>query len=98
MFNPAIAIIAKRKKIIRQFRAANATVPERAIDPFILGLCHGFVFRKLVVRGILIETTRNLFYLDEAREQIYRESRRKMGLVMMAVILVVLAAYMYITK
>jgi len=98
MFNSAIAIVAKRKRIIRQFRAANATVPERAIDPFILGLSQGLVFRKLVVRGILIETTRNLFYLDEAREQTYRESRRKMGLVMMAVILVALAAYMYTTK
>jgi len=98
MFNPAIAAVAKRNKIIRRFRAANATVPERAIDPFILGLRHGLVFKKLVVRGILVETTRNLFYLDEARELTFNASRRKITLLLLAILLVALTLHLYFSK
>ena len=96
MFNPGIAIIAKQKKIIRRFKDVNATTPQLAIDPFVLGLKNGLVFKRLVDRSVLVEANPNLFYLDEERADIYRANRRKVALVLMAVLLVIFAVFCFI--
>ncbi len=62
------------------------------------GLSRGPVFMRLVAKRILIEASPNLFYLDEVRAQIHATGRRTIALVLWAVILVVLVAYLYLTK
>ena len=98
MFNPLAAIVAKQSKMASRFRNANATNPARAMDPIILGLSRGPVFTRLVAKRILIEASPNLFYLDEVRAQIHTTGRRTIALIFWAVILVVLVAYLYLTK
>ena len=95
MFNPGIAIIAKQKKIICRFRDVNATTPSFAIDPFVLGLRNGLAFKRLVDRSVLVEASPNLFYLDEARSDIYHANRRRIALVLMAVLLVVFTIFCF---
>jgi len=93
MFNPGIEVIAKQKKIIGRFQTANATTPERAIDPFILGLKNNRIFRKLVSRRILVEVSSSLFYLDELRAKVYRVTRRRIAFGIMIVLLVAFTVF-----
>ncbi len=51
-----------------------------------------------MARGILVETTRNLFYLDEARELTFNASRRKITLLLLAILLVALTLHLYFSK
>ncbi len=89
MFNPGIAVIAKQKKIIRRFKNIDATTPERAIDPFVLGLKNGIIFRRLVGRGILIEASPSLFYLDEQQAEVFSALRRRVAFGVMIVLSVI---------
>lgn len=74
---PAFVSLAKAKKIIKHFNEAGAYNQNSAISPDRSGLRKGFIFKRLVRKGILMETTENRYYLDFENLQHYRATRAK---------------------
>ena len=82
----ATAIIAQRNKIIRRFKQAGATSPDRPIDPATLQIRQSLIFNKLVRDGVLVKVSAHHFYLNESRATEYRTQRQQVVLVVLAVI------------
>lgn len=73
---PAFVSLAKAKKIIRHFNEAGAYNAGSAISADSIGI-RGFIFRRLIRKGILVEVTGNRYYLDFEMLKLYRASRAK---------------------
>lgn len=93
--NIAPIIAGKQKQILRRFRAGGATSADRARSPEELGCRISIVFRGLVRRGLLVETSEGRYYLDSQRTDEFLERRRKgvlFALLLTLVIVLVLLA------
>jgi len=92
----AIAVAARRNRIIRGFRKAAALSPESAQT--LESLARGHIFGRMVKSGVIKEETGGRFWLDEAAEKAGERARVKFavigvisGLVVVGVILGVVA-------
>ena len=59
--------VVEKRRLLRVFRIASATSPKGTIVPKEYSIEKGPVFRRMVERGILKETSQGWFYLDEGR-------------------------------
>jgi hypothetical protein len=88
----APAIIAlKMRRYKAAFRAAGAVSPATAMRPAEAGLRESVIFHKLVRQNILVAAGDGRYYLDERRDVVVRHNKRKIVMVLLAVILVLLA-------
>lgn len=92
---PAFVSMAKAKKIIRHFNEAGAYNASSAISTDGSGIRKGFIFRRLVRKGILMETSESRFYLDFENLQHYRASRAKrISFILFLIIIFILAGWL----
>jgi hypothetical protein len=86
---------SKRLVFIRQFRAAGATDPQRAIKLSELGRQQDEVFREMRDLGVFLSAENGKFYLNEpvADEmlQLWKRSRRIKNLVLCIAMVIVFA-------
>ena len=87
---PAI-IAMKMRRYKEAFRAAGAVTPATAMRPDEVGLRKSVIFDKLVRQRVLVAAGDGRYYLDETRDATVRRSKRKLVLVLLAIILVLLA-------
>lgn len=92
----AAGIIRKQKDIVAAFRTGGATSPKSANTTAALGIHQGFVFERLGQRGVLKQASPERWYLDEARWEEHRSTRRRLALLMVGAILIIGAALMLI--
>ncbi|MGH7702086.1 MAG: hypothetical protein ACREMO_03270 [Gemmatimonadales bacterium] len=80
--------IRKQKEIVALFRAARATAPDRATTPAALGVHQGLAYRKLRGHAVLREASEGRLYLDEVAWTALQTRRRRLGLTILAMVLV----------
>ena len=92
--SPIPAVIAVQlRKIISRFEQHDAFTPDRAVSPEEIGLSKNFIFRRLVTRGVLRETTTNRYCLDREKLADFNDLRRKKILIIMGIIIIVILIY-----
>ena len=83
------AIVLKQNRLMRTFRAAGATSPATATTPEDIGCRQGWIFRRMVERGVFIPAGNDKFYLDEEAARTFVQRRRLKALIALAVVVVV---------
>ncbi len=82
----AAVIVARQNKLIRRFREAGAVAPEFARSPEDLGCRNSWIFRRLVTRGVFVETKPGRYYVDEIAADNFVRVRRAKALGMLAIV------------
>ncbi len=90
------ALFSQRQRVIRRFKEAGATAPQRAIDPATHHIRQSLVFNQLVKEKVLIKADAHHFYLDEARATIYRDQGTSTIILILIVIAIAIALYFFV--
>lgn len=92
MATPIVAVIIRREhEVIAAFRGAGATSRATALPLHSLCIDDGSGFRHLLAQAVIHEAHPGTFYLDEATLSAVRAIRRRIMLVMGAVLIVIAA-------
>ena len=83
----AAVIQRKEREIVNTFRGAGATSADRARDPSELGVAKHLAFERLTRRAVLREAGAGKYYLDEPSWNALRGIRRRLAIVMLAIII-----------
>ena len=94
--NTEAASANQRTRIIRRFKDAGATAPDRAIDPATHQIHQTFVFNKLVREGVLIKSRSHHYYLNEVRAAQYEQQRYQTLLAIMIFLILALAVFLFL--
>jgi hypothetical protein len=84
----AAVIHLKQNRLMRYFRAAGATSPATARTTKDIGCRQGWIFRRLVARGVFVPVGDGKFYMDEEEARDFVQRRRVKVLLIVAVALV----------
>lgn len=87
----AAVIIMRRKRLIRRFREAGATAPERAIPFGEVGIRRSWIFDQMLSRGVFLEAGPDRYYVDERAAEAYLLAQRRWALMVVGVLLASLA-------
>ena len=72
-------IIIRQNRLMRRFADAGATTPDAARNLADFGCRDGWVFRRIVSRGVFVSVESDRFYLDRAAaREFVRQRRTKM--------------------
>jgi hypothetical protein len=82
----AAVIVARQNKLIRRFREAGATTPKFARSLEDLGCRNSWIFRRLVTRGIFVETKPGRYFVDEFAADEFVRVRRTWALGVLAIV------------
>lgn len=94
----AAVIARKRKRIVQAFVTARATSPETAQTLEQLGLPGGFLMHVQKLKGVLVEVDAGRYCLDMAREEQVTRIRRRLGLTIGALGIVLVLAIWYFSR
>ena len=90
----AVAIMRRREQeVVEDFRAAGAISPATAQSYNAIGLGESMALRRLNDRAVIREAAPGLWYLDEEVWTAVRRTRRRVGLVMLVVVLMLFAGF-----
>jgi hypothetical protein len=94
---PAVAAVMRRREqeVVDDFRAANATSPERAQPYEALGFGESLALKRLHNRAVIREAAPGRFYLDEEVWAAVRRTRRRIATVIILMILILAAGIMF---
>ena len=84
----AVAAIMRRREreVVDDFRAAGATSRETAQSYTAIGLGQSLGLRRLRVRAVIREAAPGTYYLDEEVWTAVQNTRRRIGLVFLAIL------------
>jgi hypothetical protein len=85
----AAGIVRRQKKIAALFQATGATSPDRATTAAALGIDEGLAFRILLRNDILRTVRGDRLYLDESGWEALQARRRRMAILIPAILLLV---------
>jgi len=85
-------IIIKQNQYMRIFRKAEAVDRGRAKPLDVLGLRETGIFRRMVDKGVFINTGGNLYYMDPGAAKEFIAARRKRVFLMLVLALIALLA------
>ena len=83
------AVIMHQNRLMRRFQDAQATSPKSAVTLADLGCRNSWVFRRMVARGVFVETGDGRYYMDEKAAQWFVKMRRRRMLTFLAVAVVI---------
>lgn len=69
-------VIIRQNRLMRRFADAGATTPEAARMPAELECQDGWVFRRMVSRGVFVSVEGDRFYMDRAAAREFVRQRR----------------------
>jgi hypothetical protein len=78
-------VVMQQNRLIRRFRDVEATETESARTLTEIGCRNSWVFRRMVARGVFIETADSRFYLDEDAKRRFVKRRRRVMFIFLAV-------------
>jgi hypothetical protein len=89
---PAVAAMLRRKEreVVEDFRAANATSPERAQSYSAIGLGDSLAIKRLRNRAVIREAAPGTYYLDEEVWAAVRRTRARVATVVISMLLFIL--------
>lgn len=76
----------REREVVDDFRAAGATSRERAQSYTAIGLGQSLGLRRLRVRAVIREAAPGTYYLDEEVWTAVRNTRRRIGMVFLAIL------------
>ena len=82
------AIILHQNKLMRRFRQAGATSAAEARRLEELPCRNSWIFRRLVSRGVFVETKPGRYYMDEQSAAEFVRQRRSRMLWVLAIVIV----------
>lgn len=90
----AIAIMRRREReVVDDFRAAGAISHATAQSYNAIGLGESMAVRRLHDRAVIRESAPGLWYLDEEVWTAVRRTRRRLAVVMLAIVLMLFAGF-----
>ena len=84
----AAAILMKQNRIIRRFTELRAVSPDTAVSLEATGYRQSWIFRRLMARGVIVET-KDGYYLDEPAAEQFITNRRTRMLIITGVLCVI---------
>jgi uncharacterized membrane protein YidH (DUF202 family) len=85
-------LIRRQRRIMRRFRDAVAASPDVAVSLDSHGVRRSLACRRLIARGVLVETVEGLRWLDEGRAGALHTSRRNVSIIVAFVLVLLLVA------
>ena len=79
-------VVTLQNRLMQRFRDAKATAPQSAITLEDIGCQNSWVFRRMVARGVFIETGEGRYYMDEDAARRFVRRRWRVMLIFLAVI------------
>lgn len=83
------AVVMHQNRLMRRFQDAQATDPKSAVTLAELGCRNSWIFRRMVARGVFVETGDSRFYMDEKAAQSFVKMRWRRMLTFLAVAVVI---------
>ena len=83
------AVIMHQNRLIRRFQEAEATRPKSAKSLMDIGCRNSWVFRRMVAKGVFVETRDGRYYMDEGAARLFVAARRRRMLTFLAVAVVI---------
>ena len=93
----AAVIVARERRIVEAFRRAGATLPQKALTLDAAGVAEDGAVRWLRKHAVLREASPGTFYVDEPSWRSLRAFRRRLAIVM-AAILIGAGALLWLTQ
>ena len=90
-----VAIMARRKKLIRLFRNAGATAYHSSINIQQYGIRQSLPFKKLVREGLFVNAGDEKFYLDEEKEREAAMQRQKIILIILCIAILLMVVGLF---
>lgn len=87
------AVVAYQNRLMRRFREAVATGPESATTLAEIGCRDSWTFRRMVARGVFVETDAGRFYMDEDAARWFVKRRWRVAFIFLAVVVVLFAIW-----
>jgi hypothetical protein len=94
----AAGVARARRRLLRAFREADATTPERAIGYTPQSRLEDRYFDSLVTCGGLVATDKGTFWLDESRVAEHTARRHKRAAMILGGVLAATAAVLGLTQ
>jgi hypothetical protein len=91
-------IILRQNRLMSRFRDAGATNPAAARQPNDIGCRTGWLFQRMVARGVFVLTDDGRFYLDENAAQTFVVHRRARIAAVAALLLFIYLIVMLATR
>jgi hypothetical protein len=83
------AVIHKQNKLIQVFNEIGAKDAEHAIFIERFGIRRSYVFNRMVLRGVFIESEPDKFYIDNDTVPVFIEQRRRRAFIALGVVLLI---------
>lgn len=82
-------VVGRQNRLMRAFEDAGALTPDAATTLEALGQRGGFVFRRMVARGVFVETGDGRWWMDGSAAAEFVHRRHRIVLVLLAIMAVV---------
>jgi hypothetical protein len=92
----AIIVAAKFKKLVNKFIDAGVTTPKAAKTLEVLNIRPGLMFKRLMNRGVIIESGPERYYLNEENLVEYHQKRRFRILIFLGIIIILILLDVFI--
>ena len=78
-------VVIHQNRLISRFRDAKATDPKAATTLADIGCRNSWIFRRMVARGVFIDTGNARYYMDEDAAKWFVKRRRQVMFIFVAV-------------
>ena len=85
------AVVVHQNRLMRRFQDAKATDPKSARMLADIGCRNSWIFRRMVAKGVFIETDDGRFYVDEDAVRRFVKLRWRVAFIFLAVAVLVFA-------
>jgi hypothetical protein len=84
-------VVMRQNRLMQRFRDAKATAPKSATTLADIGCRNSWTFRRMVARGVFIETGDGRYYMDEDAARWFVKRRWRVMLIFIAVAIILFA-------
>ena len=81
-------VVMHQNRLMRRFRDAQATDPKAATTLADIGCRNSWIFRRMVARGVFIETTDGRYYMDKEAARRFVKRRWRVIFIFLAIVIV----------
>jgi hypothetical protein len=81
-------VVRHQNRLIRRFQDAKATDPKSARTLADIDCRNSWIFRRMVARGVFIETDEGRFYMDEDAASRFVKRRWRVAFIFLAVVII----------
>jgi len=81
------AVVVYQNRLMRRFRGAKATAPDSAKTLAEIGCRNSWIFRRMVAKGVFIETDEGRYYMDEDTARWFVKLRWRTAFIFLAAVI-----------